>query len=135
MSMVSGKRKNHFAKKVRYLVLFCSIGIIVTVNLPHVLAASNADAKSVFAERCSICHGENGTADTPLGQSLKAKNLHSAEVQKLSDQKIASVIRGGNGNMPSFKGILSDNQIRHMVAYVRTLAKASKKQARTQTFN
>jgi mono/diheme cytochrome c family protein len=121
------KKKDHFATKMRFCMYFCgAIVIAVTVNSPDAFAASNDEGKSVFHENCSTCHGEDGTADTPVGKQLGAKNLQSAEVQKLSNQKIASIIKNGSGAMPPFKDGLSDKEVRDVLAYVRILGRSNK---------
>ena len=82
---------------------------------------------TIFKGRCVLCHGSDGTGNTPLGKQLQAANLRSKEVQKLSDAEIHQVVHDGKANMPSFADQLSDAEINHVIQYVRTLGKAAKK--------
>lgn len=86
-------------------------------------AADNSPAQSNFRARCATCHGPDGHANTPVGKSLHAADLHSAAVQKLSNAELVHAVSNGKGNMPPFGGILSKDQIEGLVKYVRTLKK------------
>ena len=75
-----------------------------------------------FKSNCASCHGTDG-AGTPLGKSMNAPDLRSADVQKHSDAELAEIIANGKKDMPSFKKSLTEDQIRGLVQYVRELAK------------
>ena len=93
-------------------------------------AANNSPADDVgaqaFKSNCVVCHGADGTG-TPTGKSLKAPDLNSDAVQKMTDTQIADQISNGKNNMPPFKSALTKDQITALVAYVRaTFGKKSK---------
>jgi heme/copper-type cytochrome/quinol oxidase subunit 2/mono/diheme cytochrome c family protein len=74
--------------------------------------APNAEAgKEVFAENCSICHGatgHGGNGGPDLTTMPKAKEQAGAEEQ----------VTNGGGGMPPFGGILSEEEIKNVAAYV-----------------
>ena len=74
--------------------------------------APNAEAgKEVFAENCSVCHGatgHGGNGGPDLTTMPKAKEQAGAEEQ----------VTNGGGGMPPFKGILSEEEIGNVAAYV-----------------
>lgn len=72
---------------------------------------------------CAMCHGADGSGNTPVGKSLKARDLRSEEVQKQPDEELAAVIADGRGKMPGFKSSLSTDQVSQLVTYIRSLAK------------
>jgi len=80
-----------------------------------------ADGAALFKQNCAPCHAMDGSANTPAGKSLKAKDLRSPEVQKKTDEQLANQIRNGKGPMPAFK--LKENEIAELVAFIRALAK------------
>jgi cytochrome c6 len=88
-------------------------------------AAAHAQNKgaTLFQSNCVMCHGADGTGNTPTGQALKVANLHSPAVAKLSDAQLADVIRKGKNSMPAFGARLSSPQIESLVAYIRVLQK------------
>jgi mono/diheme cytochrome c family protein len=82
-----------------------------------------ADGAPLFKQNCAPCHAMDGSANTPAGKSLKAKDLRSPAVQKKTDEELANQIRNGKGPMPSFKARFKENDIAELVAFIRALAK------------
>jgi heme/copper-type cytochrome/quinol oxidase subunit 2/cytochrome c553 len=74
--------------------------------------APNAEAGGeVFAENCSVCHGADGLGGNggpDLTTMPKAQEQASAEEQ----------VTNGGGGMPPFGGILSEEEIKNVAAYV-----------------
>jgi|ERR1700730_284823 len=103
-------------------------------NLPLIIAltlvagsfvaaqGSQDSGAGVYKAKCATCHGQDGSGNTPVGKSLKVADLRSVEVQKKTDAELAQSIGEGKGNMPSFKSSVTEDEIRALVMYVRTLA-------------
>jgi cytochrome c6 len=87
------------------------------------LAAAQNPGKAIFTSKCAICHGPDGQGTTSIGKSLKIADLHSADVQKLSDADLKTVITNGKNKMPPFKGKLTDAQMLQVISYIRELGK------------
>ena len=81
------------------------------------------DIAPTFNQNCAPCHGKDGSANTPAGKSTKAKDLGSPEVQKKTDEELATQIRNGKGPMPAFKARFREAQIQELAAFIRALAK------------
>ena len=106
---------------------------ILTIALSLLVASAfslrAADAKANWDANCVQCHGKTGTADTKMGKTLNAKDLTDPKVQAaFSDAKATESIKNGvkeNGKttMKAFAGKLTDDEIKALVAYVRTLKK------------
>jgi mono/diheme cytochrome c family protein len=90
--------------------------------LPSSLPAQN-DAAKTFKANCTLCHGDDGGANTPTGKALKAKDLRSDEVQKQTDAQLAAIISKGRAKMPAFGSKFSPDLITALVAYIRQLPK------------
>ena len=84
---------------------------------------AQSDAAKVFKTNCTLCHGDDGSGNSPSGKALKAKDLRSDEVQKQTDAALAEVIAKGRGKMPAFGSKFSPDVINSLVAYIRQLAK------------
>ena len=94
--------------------------------IPHSAAAQAGKAEEgqkLFEVNCAKCHGPDGSGDTPIGKAVGAKDLHSAEAQKLTDAQIFTQIDQGKNNMPPFGGSLDKAKINDLVAYVKVLSK------------
>jgi cytochrome c6 len=103
--------------------------ITISLLLAAPLSGRAADAKSNWANNCAQCHGPSGKGDTKMGKMLNAMDLTDSKKQSsFTDAKAAAAIKDGikqNGKtaMKAFGGKLSDDEIKALVAYVRTLKK------------
>jgi len=90
-----------------------------------VCARSRADDKSAatYKAKCATCHGADGKGDTPAGKSTKVRSFGDAEVVKTSDDDLAGIIEKGKGKMPGYGKSMKPDEIKDMVAYIRSLAK------------
>jgi len=86
-----------------------------------VAAQDSAAGAVAFKTHCAACHAADGSGNTTVGKSMNIPDLHSAEIQKLSDAEIATVISNGKNGMPPFKN-LSKDQIHSLIAHIRELA-------------
>jgi mono/diheme cytochrome c family protein len=99
------------------LVLFL---FAITTSLAS--AESSSAGAGVFKAKCVTCHGPDGSGNTPVGKSLQTADLRSPEVQKKPDAELTQSVSEGKGNMPAFKGNITDEEIQSVLKYVRTLA-------------
>jgi len=129
MEKLALKGRSHWGSALRSPRLARGFGALVPVVVAWVILgfvppalAGNADdsaAAQSFKSNCVVCHGADGTG-TPTGKSLKAPDLHSDAVQKMTDQQIEDQIANGKNNMPPFKSTLSKDQIAALAAYVHS---------------
>jgi len=97
--------------------------VMVLVVAVAPIAAFADDAAPLFKSKCAMCHGADGSGDTPAGKSMKARDLRSAEVQKQSGEDLEKTINNGKGKMPAYKGKLKEAEIDALVKYIKTLKK------------
>lgn len=76
----------------------------------------------VYKAKCVTCHGPDGSGHTAVGKSLQVADLRSAEVQKKPDAELIQSVSEGKGNMPGFKGNITDDEIHAVITFVRTFA-------------
>ncbi len=94
-------------------------GLIVILAGVFSVPASGADPRNgvtIYNRHCAQCHGENGVARMP-----GVPDFTRPEGLMKSDREIAELIREGRSVMPAFAGILSNAEIRDVIAYLRTL--------------
>jgi cytochrome c6 len=91
--------------------------------LACVPAAHGDDAAALFKQKCAGCHGVDGKGTSAMGKALKVRDLGSDDVQKQSDAELTDIITSGKNKMPAYKGKISDDQIKGLVGYIRTLGK------------
>lgn len=124
---------------MKRVAVFISLGLgfsavmffATTSQRARVMSGSNAaSGRQIHVKNCQRCHGPQGKGDGPAGKLLKTKPADWTNKQKmsgLSDDYIFKIIWGGGGAvgkstlMPAFKGKLSDDQIRDVRAFIRSL--------------
>jgi cytochrome c6 len=79
--------------------------------------------EALYKAKCAVCHGADGQGETSAGKANKIRDLGSADVQKQSDDELAGIITNGKGKMPAYGKSLKPEQIKDLVAYLRTLKK------------
>lgn len=86
------------------------------------------DARRHFADHCAVCHGNDGSGDTPIGRGLypKPPDLRGKDTQNLSDGELFWTIENGVRftGMPAFGGANehgSANDSWKLVRFIRHL--------------
>lgn len=80
------------------------------------LRAGGPQPSNLYLAKCSKCHGEDGTADTPKGRKMKAQNFTDPEFQLKTDaQLIDAVTNGTEKDMPPFGKVLTEEEIASLV--------------------
>ena len=88
-----------------------------------------ADAKENWDKNCTKCHGVDGKGKTKMGEKLAVKDYTDAKVQDgLKDDAMTKAIKDGvkDGEKTKMKGfgdVLTADQIKALVAYVRSFKK------------
>lgn len=88
------------------------------------LAGSLSFAQSgeaTYKAKCQSCHGATGTPNPGIAKAMGVKPVSDPAVAKLSAADMIKATADGKGKMPAFKGKLSDEQIKEVVTYFRTL--------------
>jgi len=103
-------------------------GYVAAFAALSVLAASNSPVRAqegaaTFKTKCAACHGADGKGETAIGKANKVRDLESPEVQKQTDAELTSIIETGKGKMPGYAKSLKPEQVKELVAYIRSVAK------------
>ena len=89
--------------------------ILLLLATSVVVAGDPMKGRSLYDNRCSGCHGVDGTP-----QVAAIPNFKMGQGLMKSDQQLLAIIQKGSGVMPGFKGVLSDAEIRDVIAHIRT---------------
>jgi len=88
---------------------------------PEVLS----EARAHFADHCAICHGNDGSGKTEIGQNLypKTPDMRQSETQNLTDGQIYNIIHNGIRltGMPAWGGPDKDEDSWRLVTFIRHL--------------
>jgi len=111
-----GSAQKEDSMKLRSIV---TVALFVSALAFPAMAAS--EGATQYKSKCAACHGANGSGDTPMGKSLKVTDLRSDAVQKQTDLQLMKVISGGKGKMPAYGKRMSTEEIKDVIAFIRTL--------------
>ncbi len=106
-------------KKVNVAVLTVATALAVVLTLS---LSANAQSADLFKSKCVMCHGADGTGSA-VGKKMGAHDFTTAEVQKMSDADLTGIITNGKNKMPKYADKLKPEEIKGLVAYIRTLKK------------
>ncbi len=119
----AAKASFHRAARLRSFVII--LGAVIALAILGFASRTGAvpppDAaagEQTFKSNCVVCHAADGTG-SPTGKALKAPDLHSDAVQKMTVAQMETQVSDGKNNMPPFKNTLNKDQIEGVVAYVR----------------
>ena len=94
-----------------YFALFTALAIGSTMS-----SAQSGDA--IYKSNCQSCHGATGTPSAGMAKMMGIKPLAGYK-STLKEQ--IDAVKNGKGKMKPFAGKLTDEQIKAVVEYVRTL--------------
>jgi cytochrome c oxidase cbb3-type subunit 3 len=89
------------------------------------VSAEIAMGKQIYMEKCTLCHGQTGHGDGPGAAALDPKPRNHTDgsyMNSRTNAQLIEVIKNGKGQMPAWGSQLTDEQVHHVLAYVRTLA-------------
>ncbi len=108
------------------------LALAIIFGFAAALNVSAADAKANWDSLCAKCHGADGKGQTKIGQKLGVKDFTDAKVQAaIKDEDAIKIITEGKKDQdgktlmkPFVTGAdtpLSDDEVKALVAYVRSL--------------
>ncbi len=126
------------SKLLTQILVFAALSALaLALPAATALAGDAAKGKVAYTANCLSCHGETGKGDGPVGQVPQPppRNFATADFafdtdedgKPGTDADLKAVISkgagafGGNQMMAPWGGILSDDDIDNVVAYIRTL--------------
>jgi cytochrome c553 len=101
-----------------------TIAVLLALGTP--LAA---DVKETWDKTCLKCHGKDGKGNTKMGKQAGVKDYTDPKVQdEMKDDKALKTVKEGitekgKEKMKAYGGELSDDEIKALIAYIRTFKK------------
>lgn len=108
---------------MKRILLISAAAVLMTA-----MSASAADVKETYAKACAKCHGPDGKGETKMGKKAEVKDFTDAKIQaSFKDEEMIKAIKegvkdGDKTRMKAAEGV-TDDEIKALVAYVRTLKK------------
>jgi cytochrome c6 len=106
-------------KRINIQTVALLTALAVVLSLPLAARAQNA-SETLYKSKCAACHSADGSGSA-MGKKLGAHDFQAAEVQKISDAELSDIITNGKNKMPAYGKSLSAEDVKGLVAYIRTL--------------
>lgn len=107
--------KHYSQNRWRYWGGLFALVISVMTYVPTAQAADVFNGKKIYLNYCESCHGPNGQ-----GQMAEVPNFTRGQTLMRSDLVIFESVRSGKNAMPAFWGVLEEQEILDVIAYIRT---------------
>lgn len=108
------------------MVVLAVAGTVQAQNPPPKKSASGSAVlrgKNVFAEKCAVCHNAN-SSERKIGpglQGISKRGTFTVNGKKITDESLKTWIESGDTLMPPFKDVLTSDQLKDVIAYIKTL--------------
>ena len=94
-----------------------------TASSKNASSGSAEKGKELFNEKCGICHYADSEAKK-IGPGLKGiskRGTFTVNNNKFTDENLKNWIENGDSLMPPFKDVIDAQQLKDIIAYVKTL--------------
>lgn len=95
----------------------CLVVLALLAAVATTASAADPDkGKRLYNRNCANCHGSNG-----MGTMPGLPDFSRGEALLQPDVRLKSAIEQGKGLMPAYRGLLTEQEILDVIAYLRTL--------------
>ena len=105
------------------MLKFATRVCIVSLLAVSTLSFAQKSGADIYKAKCQSCHAADGNGNTPAGKSMKVLPFNAPDIVSASDADLIADTKNGKGKMPAYANKLTDDQIKDVVAYIRTLQK------------
>lgn len=115
---------------LRRCKLGIAVGLLAMATSPHAQQPDVTAGRTLFVQRCAVCHGEKADGQSSLARMLNPKPANLL-VSKLDVAARNQIVRKGGASvgrspvMPNWEAELPESDLRNVIAYVGSIAPAS----------
>ena len=84
--------------------------------------------KEIYQKRCQSCHGPDGNGNAKVAQALKTEieSITTPAILGKPEAELLKAIADGKGKMPPFGKVMSEQDQRAVLSYIKQLAKEAR---------
>jgi cytochrome c6 len=114
MKQATTDRRVRSVATVRALALVAAAGLWAGAG--GALAADPGKGRQIYMQHCQNCHGLVGTPQMPgIPDFRRGESLFKPDIE------LVRRIRAGQGMMPAYEGLFTEEELLDVVAFLRTL--------------
>ena len=95
--------------------------LALVLSVAGAVGFAQSSGEAVYKANCQSCHGSTGTPNPGMAKMMGIKAASDPDMTKLTAAQEFDSIKNGKGKMKPFAGKLTDDQIKEVVTYFRTL--------------
>ena len=103
-------------KRVRSQVV-----LALVLSVAGTVSFAQSAGEAIYKANCQSCHGATGTPSPAMAKMMGVKPASDQAVKKLTEAEDFDAIKNRKNKMKPFAGKLTDEQIKDVVSYFRTL--------------
>lgn len=92
--------------------------LALVVSLAGAVGFAQSAGEATYKANCQSCHGSSGTPSAGIAKMMDVKPAAEYKDSAADEQ---AAVKNGKGKMKAFSGKLTDDQIKDVVAYFRSL--------------
>ena len=97
------------------------VALAVVLSVAGAVGFAQSGGEATYNTNCKSCHGATGTPSAGMAKMMGIKAASDPDMQKLTAAQMFDSVKNGKNKMKPFKDKLTDDQIKEVVAYFRTL--------------
>jgi cytochrome c6 len=102
-----------------FTLVLTALAVVLFISAP---AFAQGAAEATYKAKCASCHAADGSGSA-VGKKMGTHDFGGAEVQKMSDAELSDITAKGKNKMPGYEKTLKADDVKGLVAYIRTLKK------------
>lgn len=111
VAIIGYKKENKIMATLSFFLIIVSFSLAYKANDAKAgEQIASTDGKEIFETKCASCHGADGKLGLGGAKDLSATTLAQPEIVK--------IIINGKNTMASYRGVLTDEQITAVTAYI-----------------
>jgi cytochrome c6 len=95
--------------------------LALVISMAGAVSFAQSSGEAIYKANCQSCHGSSGTPSPGIAKMMGVKPVSDPDIKKLTASEEFDSVKNGKGKMKPFSGKLTDDQIKDVVTYFRTL--------------
>lgn len=115
MKQMTTDRRVRSVGAARVLAVVAAAGLLC-IGATSAMAADPSKGRQIYMQHCQNCHGLGGTPQMPgIPDFRRGESLFKPDIE------LVRRIRSGQGMMPAYEGLFTEEELLDVVAFLRTL--------------
>jgi cytochrome c6 len=116
--------RKHFRELIGFFIILASLFLFLS-TFALAQSADLPPGQKLFEAKCAQCHGKDAKGSAKMAKVLKVDpslvDLTRSDAVSLTAEGMEKTVTNGKKKMPKYKGKLTEDQIKSVVEYAKSL--------------